>query len=237
MRKAVAIGIGLFLVFLIVRAPASLVGGLVGDAAPVKLLETSGTIWSGDADLLVEGRLIGRLIWSFRPVSLLTAKIGYDLELAGEGVNLIGRATAGTSTTDASVTGGVGAGFVNTWLAPYDIELAGDFRLADTALNLTGRQLEAVGGSLTWTGGRVVYVLSGKVFRATLPPMHAELGPGPSAVVFADGDPTPLLHAELKPDGFAKIGVTKYLTKLTGNPWPGGDPDHAIVLEVEEQVF
>ena len=67
--------------------------------------------------------------------------------------------------------------------------------------------------------------------------MHAELGPGPTAVAFADGDTTPLLHAELKTNGFARIGVTKYLTKMAGNPWPGGDPDHAIVLEVEEQVF
>ena len=56
-------------------------------------------------------------------------------------------------------------------------------------------------------------------------------------MAFADGVSTSLLHAELKPDGFAKISVTKYLTKLAGNPWPGGDPDHVVVLEVEEQVF
>jgi hypothetical protein len=83
----------------------------------------------------------------------------------------------------------------------------------------------------------VTYLLSGKLYNSALPPMRALLGPGPEAIAFATGDETPLLLARLEPNGFAKVGVTKYLTKILGNPWPGGDPDHAVVLEVEEQVF
>ena len=67
--------------------------------------------------------------------------------------------------------------------------------------------------------------------------MTADLGPGPVAVAYATGESTPLLQAALTGNGFARIGVTKYLTRLLGQPWPGGDPDHAVVLEVEEQVF
>jgi hypothetical protein len=237
MRKAIVIGTALFLVILIARAPAGLVGRLLPDAAPVRLLEASGTLWSGDADLLVQSRPVGRLIWSFKPVTLFRGRIGYDLSLAGEQIRLDGQAATGTGNAEAALAGSVGGDFVSTWLAPYDIELQGEFELMDTQMHLTDRRLNEVAGTITWTGGDVTYVLSGRRYRTTLPPMRAELGPGPEAVAFAEGDATPLLHAELTPDGFAKIGVTKYFTKLAGNPWPGGDPDHAVVLEVEEQVF
>jgi hypothetical protein len=67
--------------------------------------------------------------------------------------------------------------------------------------------------------------------------MTANLGPGPKAVAYATGESTPLLHAALADNGFVRVGVTKYLTAMLGQPWPGSDPDHAVVLEVEEQVF
>lgn len=67
--------------------------------------------------------------------------------------------------------------------------------------------------------------------------MTAVLGPGAEAVVFAAGGQTPLLQAQLQDDGFAKVGVTKLLTKMLNRPWPGSDADHEVVLEVEEQVF
>ena len=45
------------------------------------------------------------------------------------------------------------------------------------------------------------------------------------------------ISAALKTDGFARIGLTKLLTTLLGNPYPGNHADAAVVLEVEEQVF
>ena len=216
MRKAIAIGTALFLVVLIVRAPASLLTRFVPPDQPVKLLDTGGTIWSGGGDLLVEGREVGRLIWSFKPVTLIRGRIGYDLSISGSQVQLAGALMAGTSDAEATVSGDIAGDFVALWLAPYDIELGGDFAAHDVAVRLDGQWLDDIAGSLTWSGGPVTYILAGKVYRATLPRMRAELGPGPRAVAFAEGVATPLLHAELKPDGFAKIGVTKYLTKLTG---------------------
>ena len=70
-----------------------------------------------------------------------------------------------------------------------------------------------------------------------LPPLVAYLGEGAEATVFAQNGQTPLIKAELQDNGFAKVGITRLLTKMLDNPWPGSEPDHAVVLEVEEQVF
>jgi hypothetical protein len=237
MRRAFILGSVLFLGILVVRAPAGLLPRLIPAEAPVALLSTSGTLWQGRGILLVEGATIGDLHWSFRPVTLLTGEIAYDVALSGEHIDLGGRAATGLRNTSAAASGTIGAPFVNRWLAPYDIRLDGLFRVDDIRVTMSGQRVNGIAGKLEWNGGPVTYYLSGKLFNSTLPPMRAELGPGPEAIAFAEGDSTPLLMAELQSNGFAKIGVTKYLTKLLGNPWPGGDPDHAVVLEVEEQVF
>ena len=237
MRKAVAFGIVLFLIILVVQAPASLITRFLNPNAPARIQELDGTLWSGSGRVLVNDHPVGRVHWSFKPTLLLRLAIGYDLVLNGAGITLHGHAATNGAETTGAATGSVEGSFVNFWLAPYDIELGGTFEVNDVTVALDGRQLAEAAGRLAWSGGPVTYVLSGKVSSTTLTPMYADLGPGPVAVAFAEGEPTPLLHAEVKPDGFARIGVTKYLTKKLGNPWPGGDPDHAIVLEVEEQVF
>ena len=45
-----------------------------------------------------------------------------------------------------------------------------------------------------------------------------------------------LITGRLTPSGSAAIGITRGFTKLAGQPWPGSDPDHTVVLEVEEQL-
>lgn len=237
MARAIAVGVVLFLVFLVARAPAGLVRLLVPEEAPVGLFELDGTLWTGTGSLVIDGQPVGRLGWSFRPVTLLSAGVGYDLALIGDHLDISGRVKAGPGGTTTTLGGEIGAPFVNVWLRPYYIELSGTFALAEVQADATGLRLDDLSGTLNWDGGPISYRLSGKLYRSTLPPLYATLGPGSAATVFARGDDTPLLHAALLENGFARFGVTKYLTRMLGNPWPGGDPDHAVVLEVEEQVF
>lgn len=237
MKKGLIAGALLFLGIVLVRAPAGLINLALDDNLPLTLLEPHGTLWSGNSELLFNGIAIGRLDWSFKPVTLISAAVGYDLVLTRPDIALDVALESGLNSQQAIVNGRVGASFVNVWLAPYDIDLGGEFRLNEVHIVIRDQRLEQTSGDLAWNGGPVTYVLSGKVHRSALPAMQARLGPGPAAVAFATDDSTPLLHASLEPNGFAKIGVTKYLTKILGNPWPGGDPDHAVVLEVEEQVF
>ncbi len=237
MRKAVIIGSVAFLLLILFRFPAGVIHWFVPETSPVKLLQPEGTVWNGRGELLVEGRSIGFLDWSLRPVTFLQGRIGYDLTLAGAGTDLNASLEAGLTTREGIISGTVASTFVNRWLAPYYIELAGTFVVEDVRLSLAGRYLDELAGRLTWDGGPIRYRLSGNVHDSALPPMTADLGPGPVAVAYASGESTPLLHVALAENGFARIGVTKYLTTMLGQPWPGGDPDHAVVLEVEEQVF
>jgi hypothetical protein len=55
--------------------------------------------------------------------------------------------------------------------------------------------------------------------------------------VYAVDDSTPLLLAHVTQDGMASLGITKQFTKRVGQPWVGGEPDHAVVLEVAEDLF
>jgi len=237
MARTIAVGVALFLAFLVARAPAGLIRLVVPDESPVDLFELDGTLWHGSGDLTVDGQRVGRLGWSFRPVTLLSAKAGYDLALTGDQLDLNGRVKTGPGGTTTTLAGQVSAPFVNVWLAPYYIELTGTFVLEDVQADASGLRLDDLSGTIDWDGGPITYRLSGKLYRSALPALYASLGPGSTATVFARGEATPLLHAALLENGFARFGVTKYLTKMLGNPWPGGDPDHAVVLEVEEQVF
>jgi hypothetical protein len=237
MRSALVIGALIFIALIVVRIPASVVQNFIPSSAGIALLAPEGTLWSGSGDLLVAGNRTGRLVWSFTPVTFLQGRVGYDLELGAPGAHLGGRVAMGLSTIQAEIGGTVDAQFVNQWLAPYHIELSGAFELLAVSVTLEGQVPVAAGGRLTWEGGPLRYRLSGKVHDSVLPPMTADLGPELVAVAHATGESMPLLHAALKSDGFARFGVTKYLTRMLGQPWPGSDPDHAVVLEVEEQVF
>lgn len=237
MRKAIVAGSLVFLTLIIVRIPAGVIYWFVPESSQAKLLSPQGTLWTGRGELVVQGTSIGRLSWSVRPLTFLKGRAGYDLRLMGAGADLDARVEAGLTTIEGFISGTVDAALANQWLAPYDIELSGTFSVTDVSLNLEGRSLTGLAGRLGWDGGPIQYRLSGNLHNSTLPPMTADLGPGPVAVAYATGESTPLIHLAVADHGFVRIGVTKYLTRILGQPWPGGDPDHAVVLEVEEQVF
>jgi hypothetical protein len=241
MRKALIFGVLLFLALVLFQAPAGLLRFLITESAPIAILEPRGTLWQGHGEFVLDTAPAGRLSWSLRGFTLLQGRLSYDYHLFSSDLDLEGNVSAGFDSFVLGSRGTVDASFVNRWLSPYDILLGGQFQLEDVGLTFKGAadraQLEHAEGRLQWSGGTVQYILSNKMSSTNLPPLTALLGPGPGAVAFAHDDQTPLLHAQLQANGFARIGVTKQLTKLLGNPWPGGDADHAVVLEVEEQVF
>jgi hypothetical protein len=237
MRRTLVVGILLFLAFAVVFAPAGLLRPVLERTDQVALLQPSGTLWSGQGRLLAAGRPLGTISWRFAPVTILQGSLGYHVRLASSEIDVYGSVSASPSTASANADGRVEAAFVNQWLAAYDMALSGEFQLEDVTLGLADGLLQRTGGTVTWSGGPVRYVLSGRASAADLPPLVGYLGEGPEAVVFAQGGQTPLLRIELAADGFVKVGVTKLLTRMLNAPWPGSDPDHAVVLEVEQQLF
>lgn len=242
MIRTLVAGVVLFLGFAVALAPASLVRTVVPDGGGVELLEPTGTVWDGAAELYLSGQPAGRLHWDVAPTSLMRGALGYDVTLTGPEHDLAGSISLGLGSGEATIRGQASAAFANRWLAPYDIDIGGrlDFRDAHVRLPYdlrAGASAAGAAGSLAWSGGPVRYVLSGQNNAGTLPPLVAYLGEGLETVVIPDGGQTPLLRAELLPNGFVRIAMTKLLTRLVDNPWPGSQADHEVVLEVEEQLF
>ncbi len=240
MRNTIIFGSLLFLLFAVVFAPAGLMRTAFNQIPGATLTEPTGTLWEGSGRIFMNEQGLGTLAWDFSPAKLFAGSLSFDFTITGPEHDLDGEITISSSAAALHVSGKIAAPMVNDWLAPYDIAISGTVTLDAVELGIVDGALEQAGGSVHWSGGLVRYTLSGRTSSATLPPLVAFLEEGfagPSATVFTQPGQTPLIRAQLLKNGYAKIGITKLLTKLLNNPWPGSDPDHAIVLEVEEQVL
>jgi hypothetical protein len=239
--RLVVLGTSTFILCLVVFAPASLVPILLRDLGALTLTSPAGTFWRGYGDLGVAGTPLGRVAWTFSPSMLLGGQVGFDLDLSGADVQLRGRASTSFSTARADVAGTLATRVLAGVLARYDLHIPGDLTIEqlDIAAPYAAR-VPDVRGNLAWSGGNVAYRLSGRDHRVALPKLVGFIDSsagGPSITVHQVDDKTPLLIGRIAQDGLATIGITKQFTQLLGEPWPGGEPDHAVVLEVGEKLF
>jgi hypothetical protein len=238
-RRSWLIGAALFLAFVVIFAPATLIRTLLPADSPIDLLQVQGSLWRGSGELFVEGRPLGTLRWNHRAITILQGSLGYDIDWFGADHRVSGQLKLGPGRWRVQGTGNVDAPFLNRWLAPYDIAMSGRVELDAVTLSAGYREIGhgIASGSARWDGGPVRYRLAGQDYAGQLPPLTAFLGDGLEAVVYPEDGQTPLLRLTLQDDGFVRIGVTRMLTRLLGNPWPGSQQDHEVVLEVEEQLF
>jgi hypothetical protein len=239
--RLILIGVGTFVVCAIAFAPASLVRFVIPNGGLLTIASPTGTLWRGSGDLGIGGTPVGAINWSFAPGALLGANFGYDVSVRGEHVDLAGRASAGFAAARAELAGNFDTELLADLLARYDIRLPGS--IAVESLDVSGAyraRLPQTRGELQWSGGSVDYSLSGREHHVTLPPLVGFLDSSsgqPEISVYQVNDKMPLLLARITQDGLATVGITKQFTKMLGEPWPGSEPDHAVVLEVGEKLF
>ena len=239
--KLTLIGLATFVVCLIALAPASLLRVALAQAQPLTLLAPTGTLWRGSGQLAFSQLPLGRVQWSFAPTLLLQGRVGYAIDLTADQLSLSGRASVSPSTTYAHLTGTFDSAVLRELLQRYDILISGTFDLQQVEIeHAHGSRLPRLRGELNWSGGPVNYRLSGRDFSATLPPLVGFIDSSsgqPEMSVYQRASETPLLLARADQDGIVTVGITKQFTKLLGQPWPGSEPDHAVVLEVGEKLF
>ena len=241
MKRYILGALTLFALFGVVFAPAGLLERVVETSQHAHLTGTRGTIWSGQARLWLGSEALGELRWQFQPAGLLALKLAYHWQLSEAGSALQGAAALSMQELQLQAGGTVLSQTINPYLRRYDINLAGTFTLADLRVTSRAGNISALQGDLKWDGGPVRYILSGRSSAAALPPLQARLALDdlrqPSALVSSVRDAMPLMVATLGDNGFAKIGLTRGFTRLLDTPWPGREPDHEVVIEVEEQIF
>ena len=226
---------------IVYMAPATLLPVALGETGPARLTQVRGRIWDGNAAVAYRGHAIGSLSWQFAPAGLLQGEADFDWRLAGTGHTLSGRVSLGFGGLHCFAAGTVREAAVRRMLAPYWIEATGDIGIQRVDVDASyGPYLEELAGELSWSGGEVRYRLAGEHYRMVLPPLAGvleSLDAQPALTVFAQGIDIPLLHVRLGADGWLSIGVTKKMTEMAGFPWPGNDPDNAIVIDVSERLF
>ena len=241
-------------------APARLMVALLPADAPLSLVDPRGSLWTGYGTLIAGGQNLGRLNWRFEWFALLRLRPQYAWSLDWRTPaqrSLSGTVAVNFSSLNLACSGPVPAAQLQNWLRAYDLFIDGifDLQIRDIGLSHAGA-VQSMDGTIQWGGGSVRYTLSGQLNEAILPPITAHLNEGlpsheahavavPSVaaanpmhiVAYARDEHTPLLFATQLSNGYVKIAVTKLLTQLVGQPWPGADPEHAIVIEVEEKLF
>ena len=91
------LGLGAFLLFLLVLAPATLITDRIGARFPGFTVQTvAGTATGGVMyDLQWRGTRIEKLSWNWQPLALATGRLGFRLEVADPGLKSTGYATLG----------------------------------------------------------------------------------------------------------------------------------------------
>ena len=235
------VGVLALLGFVVYTAPATLVSAALGAEGPARLTQVQGSIWDGAAVAEYAGQSLGALTWRFNAGGLAAGETVFDWQLASAGHALSGSARLGLAGLQCNAAGTVRGATMRRILAPYWIEAQGDVGIerirADLTYDLHPRNMT---GELSWSGGEVRYRLAGEHHQMILPPLIGVLetdNAEPALTVFGEGVPAPLLQVRLGADGWLDIGVTKMLTKMAGFPWPGNEPDHAIVIDVSERLI
>ena len=242
----------LVVVFAVALAPARILTQLVNEQTPqgveVRLLNPTGTLWRGTADMIVNQYPAMRVAWRLQPASLLRLMVDVELDIVGSGFSMRGQLQkpfgAGLQFVDGSARANATA--LQVWLAPYDIRPSGELTLANLAiseleLTQTGALAGlASSGNLTWSGGDISYRLAGRSTQTTLPPLTGILRTQdqlPHLEVTEKDKNLPLIVGHLTARSSIRIGITQGFTRLAGRPWPGSEPDHKVVLEVEEPLI
>jgi hypothetical protein len=250
MKRYLFGGLLIVVIVLLTQAPVSLLKPFLPPAGQaVELQQLRGTLWRAAATVHHQGRTLGDLSWQFQPARLLSGQLAFAWQMAGRDVS--GTGTAGRSLSAWHLTGdGVAASrLFAPLLAEYELVVPGQVTLAELVAASDGQRVTGLAGNLLWPGGSVTFPQGNRLATIAMPPLNAELKldaeQQPLAEVFqadgqgqrAPGADYPLLTLTALASGFAKVAVTRRLTRLAGVPWPGSEPDHAVVLEVEQQVF
>ncbi|MGI9327687.1 MAG: type II secretion system protein N [Pseudomonadales bacterium] len=241
MIRYVLVGIVVIIALLIYMAPATLLKQPLATVPDIDVQQLRGTLWQGQGLLAVAQTPLGDLHWRAQPTALLSGRMAASYQLAGSNLALTGEVAVATKSVNASTNGEVQAALINQLLADYELSMSGALEPEAVSVELVEQRVTALNGQIHWAGGIVSYALEGRQATQQLPPMRADLSLDeadlPLATIYSDGVNFPVLTLRLMDSGFVKVSLTRRFTQIVGMPWPGSEPDHAVVLEVEQQVF
>lgn len=240
MLRYITAALLLVLVICVIYAPASLLRHLTASVPGMEIVGPSGTLWNGSGGLVVQGELLGTAQWAFAPLQLFNMEVSYAVSFQGRDTRLTGNVSVASNGLTGTATGTVGTNSLNYTLEPWDVRVDTPVTVEHIVANWDAGALDHLDGVLSWSGGTTTWLIDGVATQTSLPPLRATLGSvdgALSGIVLPDGGQVPVLQFILAPDGTFTLKISKLLTRMVGRPWPGGDPDHAIVMEMIDDLF
>ena len=152
--RLVALGVGAYLLILVITFPAARVSGMLLDQnADLSLGRVSGSVFSGQAAQLVyQGLDLGEVHWQFRPLALLLGRVEYRIELmspANQGELSIGKTLTGrTHVHDVDIE--LLPGRLVNHYSPMPVNTSGMVRLVFDTFNPGADYSGEVNGRLEW---------------------------------------------------------------------------------------
>lgn len=234
------LGLLALLLALVARAPASLLQKAVPAGAPVQVSAWGGTLWQGQAALLL-GESRGFLEWKLQAKRLLAGCLAADISSRGE-MTLAGHVELGRSSWALSnVHGDIPAPLLQALLPP-GWSLPGSLQAENIALARQGQSQgpwRAAGGRLRWAGGPMQYRVESQTQSATLPALLVELRLEGETLVLVLNEAAGglgLAQLRLEPDGMVETRLRERLLRYTpGYRSSGGDAD-AVVVTARQKI-
>lgn len=232
------LGLLLLVVFLVIRAPASLLQRVVPAGPFLQVSAWGGTIWQGQA-AWSQRSVNGVLSWQLKPWWLLAGRVRADIRSEGA-VPLQGAITVGRQRLEVrGLQGEVPVSLLQMVLPPGwqmpGVVKAGNFGVARAGWR-TGAWTAAE-GELAWEGGTLQLPMSGQLLQLTLPPVRIaprQVGDSLQLVLTEAGSGLALAEATLLPDGQVETQVRERLLRYSpSHRSSGADPD-AVVASTRE---
>jgi general secretion pathway protein N len=229
-RAALMLGIGSYLLFLLLYFPAQQAMGLasvMGLELPFRLDGTQGTLWSGEAgSLSYQGMPLGRISWHFKPAGLLLGRIGYQIELRDAGQEITGsvRTGLGGGYRMEELTGLLEAERIPQLMGQGQIGMGGRLDLNQLDLAFDDGRISAAEKSIRWHDASLTSPVKVKLGDLQADLSNAEDG-GVKAEIHDLSGPTGIkANANLAADGnFQFEGSVK--------PSSGSDPGLTTALQ------
>ncbi len=232
-------------VFVVVVFPAGTAWSFVREdvtsqVPDLKVSEVRGTIWQGEAGVVVGALPPLSINWDLDFLPLMTGRVAADLIISGDGANA--NLNVSASTQAVAVTGEaiVDSRYVNQVSINYGLETSQQFQLTDLDVTADTAWLTLVDGEITWPGGTVILQTPVELLTRQVPPLLAELGLHDGEVLLdVASDGIELMHIRIKRDGWAEVTVLNALMRTLNLPLPDGSNIDmtAPALIFEEKLF
>lgn len=239
--KLVLLFVAVYVIALVVTVP---LGWVIQYANPmlrsqgISLADTQGNIWQGSSQLSVPNNPAFNLEWQARPLSLLTAKLPYDVHVSNNALDVSGRVVLRPMGFGvAGVSGYVDDSAFASVTRLYQTTLQGRLVISDLTANAGwGGALGDASGELSWSGGPVEVPMGRSSQQFDIPQMQSQITSDETAWRLAIDalDNTSLIQAELGRDGQGRVVVQRALAERLNIPVPAG---RQTLIEISQKVF